>query len=95
MLESALDELYPRLSDETTNINAAEAAGFEIFFTDRLPQKAWLEGYYEPLECRMRALEPNASLATREVLRETRSEIAWFKEADSSLGYTFHGLRAA
>ncbi|WAJ30102.1 SAM-dependent methyltransferase [Antarcticirhabdus aurantiaca] len=85
---------YPQLADEATNIVTAQASGFEVLFTERLPSNAWRENYYGPLSARADELSAEASEAMRGVIEETRREIALFEEADESFGYTFYGLKA-
>lgn len=93
-VEAFWAEAYPHLADEPTNIARAQACGFEVLFTERLPSEAWHSGYYAPLSARADALFESATDAMRTVIEETRREIALFEEADDSLGYTFYGLRA-
>ncbi len=93
-VEAFWTEAYPQLADEAGNIATAEANGFEVLFTERLPSEAWHSGYYAPLSARADSLAENATDAMRTVMAETRREIALFEEGDNSLGYTFYGLKA-
>ncbi len=87
-------EAYPALAGEAENSALAEASGFEVLFTERLPQRAWRENYYAPLSARADALEDGAPAALRAVIEETRDEIALFERFGGDYGYTFYGLKA-
>ena len=93
-VEAFWAEAYPQLADEASNVATAEEGGFEVLFTERLPPEAWRSGYYGPLSARAKALSDGASDAMRQVIDDTRREIALFEEADDALGYTYYGLRA-
>lgn len=88
-------EAYPQLSDEATNVRAAQANGFEVLFIERLPAEAWRHGYYAPLANRADELEIGASETLSSVIDETRREIALFDRWGGSYGYTFYALKAA
>ena len=63
---------YPHLADEATNVATAEASGFKVLFTERLPSEAWRRGYYAPLSARADELSTGASEAMQSVIEETR-----------------------
>jgi SAM-dependent methyltransferase len=85
---------YPSAGSETANTHHAKSAGYEVVGIDRLPQFAWWENYYGPLESRMEELHPGASPVMRCVIADTEAEIDLFRRFSSSYGYTFYSLRA-
>ncbi len=85
---------YPSAGDEAENAARAEDAGFEVLAIERLPQSAWWDHYYDPLERRMLELRSKASAAMRHVIAETEAEIVLFRRYGQAYGYAFYVLRA-
>jgi serine/threonine-protein kinase HipA len=56
---------------------------------------AWVEGYYDVLGPRARALLEHPSAPVREFAAETVREIEIFQRAEDSYGYVFYVLRRA
>lgn len=85
---------YPTAGSEADNACHAEAAGYEVLGIDRLPQYAWWENYYYPLERRIAEIRPTASPVMQCVIAETEAEIDLFRRFGETYGYSFYLLRA-
>lgn len=88
---------YPAMAGVGENIETAKRASYEIIDHFTLPDEAWWTEYFEPLEARMRKLQPEAegNPALAAVLAETEMEIAIRREFGDSFGYEFYLLHAA
>lgn len=84
---------YPAMQHTARNISAVEKAGYKLLDTYTLPREAWIEGYYDVLEPRAKALTSHSDPAVREFARETVREIEVFAASDESYGYVFYLLR--
>ena len=84
---------YPDMKSVPENIEIAERAGYEIFNIYTLPEKAWIEDYYEILASRAKSLINHADVAVRDLALETITEIETFRCSEGSYGYVFFVLR--
>jgi SAM-dependent methyltransferase len=84
---------YPNMKSVPENIEIAERAGYEIFNIYALPEKAWIEDYYEILGSRAKSLINHANVAVRNLALETIKEIEAFRQSEGSYGYVFFVLR--
>ena len=75
------------------NIAIAQDASYKLFNIYTLPQKAWLNDYYDVLEPRATSLANHSDLAVRDFAVETVKEIETFKIAEGSYGYIFYILQ--
>ncbi len=85
---------YPTAGSDAENARRAVSAGYNVLGVERLPEDAWWENYYGPLERRVEALRPAASPTMLSVIAETESEIDLFRRYGESYGYSFYLLRA-
>ena len=85
---------YPSAGSEAENARRAESAGYEVLGIERLPQSAWWENYYGPLERRIEELRPAASPVMLSIISETETEIDLFRRYGETYGYSFYLLRA-
>jgi len=87
--------VYPPIGGIVENRARAAAAGFDVLFAEPLPQVAWTEGYYAPLEARIDALRRQGGLteAMEAAIAETDQEIALYRAHGREYGYVFYGLR--
>ena len=71
--------VYPALADIEANLAAIRACDYEVLGHFTLPESAWWEHYYHPLEERLRSLRKryaaDARISARRVFRRTRSMI--------------------
>ncbi len=100
--ESAPDEVrnffrsgYPDMHSVQENIAAAEATGYRVLATHTLPRHAWIDGYYDVLAPRAKALLEDADPAVRDLAAETVREIDAFDRSEESYGYVFFVLQSA
>lgn len=100
--EQAPDEIkeffrsgYPDMRSVQDNIAVARSAGYEILATHTLPGRAWVDGYYDILEPRAKALLDHPDAAVRHFAVETVREIDVFDRSEGSYGYVFYVLRGA
>jgi SAM-dependent methyltransferase len=84
---------YPDMHSIQENICVAENSGYKVLTTYTLPREAWLEGYYDILEPRAKALANHPESAVREFALETIKEIEVFKCSEDSYGYVFYVLQ--
>ncbi len=83
---------YPDMQSIGRNIEVVQAAGYKVLETSVLPAKAWVDGYYEILEPRAKALLDHPDDAVRAFASETTREIEAFRQSDGSYGYVFYAL---
>ena len=84
---------YPAMQSSADNIAAAENTGYTVLFTRTLPANAWIDGYYDVLGPRARALLNHPDESVREFALETVREIEIFGQSEDSFGYVFYALR--
>jgi trans-aconitate methyltransferase len=84
---------YPDMQHFTQNITVAENAGYNVLATYTLPEEAWVEGYYDVLEPRVKALVDDSDDSVRDLARETLQEIEIFRTSEASYGYVFYVLQ--
>jgi SAM-dependent methyltransferase len=88
-------EGYPGMAGIEQNIERARAAGFEVVDHFTLPQPAWWDEYYTPLEARMTELAPDADPELAAAVADTLREIALFRRCNDVYGYVFYLMRPA
>ena len=86
---------YPDMHTVPRNIGIAEDAGYKVLNTYALPREAWVEGYYDLLEPRAKALVTHSDPAVREYATESVKEIEIFRSSEDSYGYVFYVLQRA
>ncbi len=84
---------YPDMRSVQQNIKVAQEAGYEVLATHKLPEKTWVDGYYDILEQRAQALADHEDPSVRDFACETLKEIEIFEQAEGSYGYVFYVLR--
>ncbi len=86
---------YPDMRAVQQNAELVTRAGFKLLGTHTLPREAWVEGYYDVLGPRAKALLDHPSPSVRELAAETIKEIEVFEQAGDSYGYVFFLLQRA
>ncbi|MGQ0794345.1 MAG: SAM-dependent methyltransferase [Deltaproteobacteria bacterium] len=86
---------YPDMRSIEQNLTIAEDAGFRVLATHTLPKEAWVEGYYDILERRAKALITHPDSSVRDFAAETIKEIEIFAISDESYGYVFFSMQRA
>ena len=84
---------YPTMGSEAENVAHAQAAGYEVLETRRLPAQAWWDNYYGPLLERMEQYQGISDPVMASVMVGTSVEIDLFREHSDAYGYTFYVLR--
>lgn len=85
---------YPDMTDEAAVLAQAEAAGYRVLGSRRLPDAAW-EAYFTPMEARIAALRPGADAALCAVLDEAQGEIDTWRAHRDEYGYLLVVARPA
>jgi cyclopropane fatty-acyl-phospholipid synthase-like methyltransferase len=86
---------YPDMQSVPHNMAVAERAGYKVLTTYTLPRQAWVDGYYDILAPRAKALLDHPDPAVRDFAAETVREIEVFQSAEDSYGYVFYILQRA
>lgn len=86
---------YPEMQSVEQNLAAAEDAGYKVLTTYTLPPDTWVEGYYDLLGPRAKALIDHPDSSVRDFAAENLKEIEVFKSSEDSYGYVFYVLRRA
>lgn len=86
---------YPDMRSLQENAALVERVGYKLIGTHTLPRETWVEGYYDTLAPRARALLDHATPSVREFAAETIREITVFEQSEDSYGYVFFLLQRA
>lgn len=86
---------YPDMQSLQHNLAVAAHAGYRVLTTHTLPREAWVQGYYDLLEPRAKALINHPDAAVRAFAVETVKEIEIFHASEESYGYVFYVLQRA
>jgi hypothetical protein len=86
---------YPDMRSVKDNIAVAESTGYKVLTTYTLPREAWVDGYYDILALRAKALLDHPNHAVQAFAVETIQEIEAFQCSEDSYGYVFYVLQRA
>jgi trans-aconitate methyltransferase len=86
---------YPGMQSVQQNRAATERAGYRVLTTYTLPRQAWVDGYYDILAPRAKALLDHPDSSVRDFAAETVREIEVFQCSEDSYGYVFYVLQRA
>jgi cyclopropane fatty-acyl-phospholipid synthase-like methyltransferase len=86
---------YPEMKSTQQNLAVAESAGYRVLTAYTLPKEAWVDGYYDVLELRAKALVGHRDSSVRDLAAETLKEIDVFNGSEGSYGYVFYVLQRA
>lgn len=83
---------YPAMVDIDANLVAIRACKYEILEHFTLPESAWWDQYYHPLEKRLRSFRENCATDPEklEMLESFRMEIDIYRKYSSYYGYVFY-----
>jgi SAM-dependent methyltransferase len=84
---------YPDMQSVSHNIAVAESAGYKLLTTYTLPRQTWVDGYYDILAPRAKALLDHPDPSVRDFAAETVREIEVFQCSEDSYGYVFYVLQ--
>ena len=82
---------YPAMADLEACRQLARACGYRLLGDFVLPERAWWDDYYTPLERRLAELAPKytGDPLAQAVLREHEEEIACYRRYAAWYGYAF------
>lgn len=86
---------YPDMRSVQENAALVARTGFKLLGTHTLPRETWVDGYYDTLAPRAKALLDHAAPSVREFAAETIREITVFEQSEDSYGYVFFLLQRA
>jgi SAM-dependent methyltransferase len=86
---------YPDMQSVQHNMAVAERAGYKVLTTYTLPREAWVDGYYDTLAPRAKALLDHPDPSVRDFAIATVREIEVFECSEDSYGYVFYVLQRA
>ena len=86
---------YPDMRSADENRSIAQDSCYNVIITHTLPREAWVEGYYDVLEPRAKALLDHPDESVRGFAAETLEEIRIFACSDDSYGYVFYVMQKA
>lgn len=86
---------YPDMQSIQQNIAISENAGYKVLTTHTIPKEAWVEGYYDILRPRAKALVDHPDTSVRDFAVETLKEIEIFECSEDSYSYVFYVLQRA
>lgn len=95
-LRSFWSEAYPDLGDRNSRRALIRACDYQLLGDFVLPERAWWEHYYHPLEARLAEIAPRYSgdPVGEAMLRECREEIALYRAWSDWYGYAFYVMAA-
>jgi ubiquinone/menaquinone biosynthesis C-methylase UbiE len=86
---------YPAITTVDENLSIARACGFAIVDTFTLPESAWWDDYYSPMERRLSALRARYrdDEGTLAVIEGSQAQIDLYRRFARCYGYVFYVLR--
>jgi ubiquinone/menaquinone biosynthesis C-methylase UbiE len=87
---------YPAIATVDENLAIARTCGFVVVDRFTLPESAWWDDYYGPMERRLSALQaqPQGDAEALAVIESSRAQISLYRRFASCYGYVFYVLRA-
>jgi len=83
--------VYPAIADIDANLGSMRACGYEILGHFILPESAWWDQYYRPLEDRLRSMRPNTGDPEKlHMLEGIQAEIDIYRKYSKYYGYVFY-----
>ncbi|ABK19092.1 SAM-dependent methyltransferase [Syntrophobacter fumaroxidans] len=88
--------VYPPMVDSAANLATVENCGYEVLGYFALPESAWLESFYRPIENRLRSLQEKyaADRAGSETVESIRKEVDIYRKYSSWYGYVFYLMQS-
>lgn len=86
---------YPQMKSVAENLEIVERCGYRLLDHFTLPQSAWWEQYYTPMEVRLEMLRAQ-NAANPEALRlldESQAEIDLYRKFSDAYGYEFYVMQ--
>ena len=91
------DNAYPQITDVAGNLKYIENTGYELVGHFTLGKKAWLEGYFKPIEEKLPGLKEKhkGDEKAEEYLAMEELEIATYRKYSDWYGYEFFVTRSS
>lgn len=88
-------EVYPAIAAIDAHLAAIRSCGYEVVEHFTLPESAWWDGYYTPLEARLKTLRQKhvGDSEKAEMLDAIQAEIDLYRTYSSYYGYAFYLMR--
>lgn len=86
-------EHYPSMTTNAGNLATAVANGYDVLDCFTLPESAWWDDYYGPLERRLVSLRGVVADADRAAIDSAQAEIDLYRAYSTAYGYVFFVLR--
>jgi ubiquinone/menaquinone biosynthesis C-methylase UbiE len=88
-------ENYPAITSIDENCRIATESGYEVIDCFSLPENAWWDDYYTPMETRLRQLRIKhcGDAAALQAIDGTQAEIDLYRSYSRSYGYVFYVCR--
>jgi len=82
---------YPAMTDVETNLATIKACGYELIGHFRLPESAWWDSFYHPLEDRLRSFRARfaADAEKLTLIESIQAEIDLYRRYSRFYGYVF------
>ena len=89
------DMAYPALADIEANLAVIRACDYEVIGHFTLPESAWWEHYYHPLEERLRTLRKRYAADTEKLslVESIQMEIDLYRQYSAFYGYAFYVMQ--
>jgi SAM-dependent methyltransferase len=86
---------YPGMRGVAAHLDAIAAAGYELVEHFTLPESAWWEDYFHPLEARIARLRPKfaGDAEAEAILDEQQREMQMYRQYADWFGYEFYVMR--
>ena len=87
--------VYPAIADVDANLAAIKSFGYEVIGHFTLPESAWWEPYYLPLEDRLRSFRERYASDPEKlaVVESVQTEIDLYRKYSNFYGYVFYLMR--
>ncbi|GAB4183135.1 MAG: class I SAM-dependent methyltransferase [Calditrichia bacterium] len=86
-------EMYTGMKTHRENMDLIKKHGYRLIQTEKLPESAWEEGYYEPLEKLSLNVIHHPDQDVRQYAQETLKEIEIFRKCSEYYGYVFYVMQ--
>ena len=83
---------YPAMVDTATNVETIQQCGYKLVGYFRLPDSAWMQGYYIPLEARLQSMrsEYTDEPEKLDIIETIQIEIDMYRQYGRYYGYDFY-----
>ncbi len=75
-----------------TNVETIKQCGYELLGRFSLPDSAWMEGYYLPLEARLKSMRVKYDAEPEKlgIIRVNQAEVDMYRQYGRYYGYDFY-----